>query len=50
MHQGLLDDIFHERLIQSTAGLETLGEAPEQDPSQVRKRLGLDRSARPQVT
>jgi hypothetical protein len=50
MHQGLLDHIFHERLIQSTAGLETLGEASEQEPSQVCNGLGLDRSTRPQVT
>jgi hypothetical protein len=33
MHQGLLDHIFHERLIRITAGLETLGESPEQEPS-----------------
>ena len=50
MHQSLLDHIFHERLIQSTAGLETRGESPEQEPSQVRNGLGLNRSARPQVT
>src|SRR5262245_28197956 len=50
MHQGLLDHIFHERLIRLTAGLDTLGESPKQKPSQVRNRLGLDRSARPQVT
>jgi hypothetical protein len=50
MHQGLLDDIFHERLIQRTAGLETRGESPEQEPSQVRNRRVLDKSARPQVT
>ena len=50
MHQGLLDHIFQERLIRVTAGLETLGESPEQEPSQVRQGLGLDRSARPQVT
>jgi hypothetical protein len=46
MHQGLLDHIFHERLIRVTAGLETRGESPEQAPSQVRQGLGLDRSAR----
>ena len=50
MHQSLLDHIFHERLIRSTASLETLGESPEQESSQVRKGLGLDRPARPQVT
>jgi hypothetical protein len=50
MYQGLLDHIFHERLIRVTAGLETPGESPEQEPSQVRKGLGLDRSARPQIT
>jgi len=43
MPQDLLDHIFQERLINITAGLETLGESPEQEPSQVRKDLGLDR-------
>ena len=49
MHQSLLDHIFHERLIRISVSLETLGEPPEQELSQVRKGLGLDRSARPQV-
>jgi hypothetical protein len=49
MHQSLLDHIFYERLIRITTGLKTLGESPEQEPSQVRKGLGLDRSARLQV-
>ena len=49
MHEGVLDHIFHERLIQRTAGLDTRGKSPTQERSQVRNRLGLDRSARLQV-